>query len=391
MSKTTKILLKRSNVAGKAPTANIMEQGEAFVNIAKGAEHLYFKNSADEVIATKLGPLDKELDETSEYGVENQAIAKKYNELKKQLDLIASTSSIYGFARVNGENSPAGKIFFGESRNLKEITSHFHMGLTTKDGKLYKKCANCRLDVAKDGTPLKIDGTNGDVMLVTDSKLYFLKGTVAAPADLNLGDGVKLNIIAFGMSQFSIYGVKAKAFEPFALNPQYTVNCKIEGVDNVLCAHSIYSTKYEGSQYDAPAPFFYQTFKANTKGYFSNSISSLESIWAAQSKNNDGPKTNRPYMGGYYEFFEIFIALMFCELKSVYHQELTSFGTGCTNSNPAIDATSFGDKTMKGNSGVMFVPKTGQKTYSTLTKGVTIEYTAQGTPAKTTDPIIGLF
>lgn len=364
MSKTTKILLKRSSVAGKAPTADIMESGEAFVNLAKGTEHLYFKNAENEVIATKLGPLDKELDETSEHGVENQAITKKYNELKKQLDILAQIYSIYGFARVNGDNSPAGTIFFGEDSNLEKITSHFHMGLTTRDGKLYKKCANCRLDVAVDGTVLKIDGTDGDVMLVTDSKLYFLKGTVAAPADLNLGDGVELNIIAFGMIPFTIYGAQAKAFDPFALNPQYTVNCKIDGVDDVVCAHSIYNTAYEGS-YSAPYDWFNETFKPNGNGYFNYGINSMQSIWYAQGKNAD-QKTNRPYMGGYYEFFEIFIALMFCELKSVYHQSLTSFGTGCTVSNSTTDAASFGDKTMRGNSGMMYVQANGTKTYSTL-------------------------
>ena len=47
MSKTTRILLKRSTVAGKKPTADIMESGEAFVNLAKGTEHLYFKNIAN--------------------------------------------------------------------------------------------------------------------------------------------------------------------------------------------------------------------------------------------------------------------------------------------------------------------------------------------------------
>lgn len=365
MSKTTKILLKRSSVAGKAPTADIMESGEAFVNLAKGTEHLYFKNAENEVIATKLGPLDKELDETSEYGVENQAIAKKYNELKKQLDLLAQIYSIYGFARVNGDNSPDGTIFFGEDSNLEEITSHFHMGLTTRDGKLYKKCANCRLDVAADGTALKIDGTDGDVMLFTDSKLYFLKGTVAAPADLNLEEGVELNLIAFGMTPFTIYGANAKAFAPFALNPQYTVNCKIDGVDDVVCAHSIYNTAYSGS-YSRPNNWFNETFKPNGNGYFNQNINSMQSIWYAQGKNAD-QKTNRPYMGGYYEFFEIFIALMFCELKSVYHQSLTSFGTGCTRSNPATDAASFGDKTMRGNSGVMYVQANGTKTYSPLT------------------------
>ena len=364
MSKTTKILLKRSSVAGKAPTADIMESGEAFVNLAKGTEHLYFKNAENEVIATKLGPLDKELDETSEYGVENQAIAKKYNELKKQLDRLAWFHSIYGFARVNGDISPDGTIFFGADSSLEEITSHIHMGLTTRDGKLYKKCANCRLDVAVGGTELKIDGTDGDVMLFTDSKLYFLKGTVAAPANLNLGDGVELNIIAFGMSPFSIYGVNAKAFDPFALNPQYTVNCKIDGVDDVVCAHSIYNTAYAGS-YSKPNDWFNETFKPNGNGYPNKDIGSMQSIWYAQGKNAD-QKTNRPYMGGYYEFFEIFIALMFCELKSVYHQSLTSFGVGCTYLDPATDAASFGDKTMRGNSGVMYVRANGTKTYSFL-------------------------
>ena len=384
MSKTTKILLKRSSVAGKAPTADIMESGEAFVNLAKGTEHLYFKNAENEVIATKLGPLDKELDETSEYGVENQAIAKKYNELRKQLNSIAQVYSIYGFARVNGDNSPAGTIFFGEDSNLKEITSHMNMGLTTKGGTLYKRCANCRLDVAVDGTELKIDGTDGDVMNFTNSELYFLKGTVAAPADLNLGDGVELNLIALGMSPFTIYGANAKAFAPFALNPQYTVNCKIDGVDDVVCAHSIYNTAYAGS-YSAPYDWFNETFKPNGNGYFNAKISSMQSIWYAQGKNTD-QKTNRPYMGGYYEFFEIFIALMFCELKSVYHQSLTSFGTGCTLSDPATDAASFGDKTMRGNSGVMYVQANGTKTYSRLMATVRI---ASGLSASE-NPIGGL-
>lgn len=384
MSKTTTILLKRSTVEGKAPEAEQMQLGEAFVNLADGTEHLYFKNANNEVVATKLGPLDKELDEDSEYGVENKAIAKKYNELKKQLDSIAQVYSIYGFARVNGDNSPAGTIFFGEDSNLKEITSHMNMGLTTKDGKLYKRCANCRLDVAVDGTELKIDGTDGDVMNFTNADLYFLKGTVNAPADLNLGDGVELNIIALGMSPFTIYGVNAKKFSPFALNPQYTVNCKIDGVDDVACAHSIFNTKYAGT-YSGAYNWFNETFKPNGNGYFSQYINAMQSIWYAQGKNTD-QKTNRPYMGGYYEFFEIFLTLMFCELKSVYHQSLSSFGCGSTLSSPATDANSFGDKTMRGNSGVMYVTAEGTKTYSRLMTTITI---ANGS-SSTNHPIGGL-
>ena len=371
MSKTTKILLKRSTVAGKAPTADIMESGEAFVNLAKGTEHLYFKNAANEVIATKLGPLDKELNETSKYGVENQAIAKKYNELKKQLDLISSIYSIYGFARINGETSPNGAIFFGKDSNLEEITSHVNMGLTTRDGKLYKRCANCRLDIAVDGTELKIDGTDGDVMLFTDSELYFLKATVPAPPDLNLGADSKLNIIALGMSPFTIYGVNAKPFDPFAFNPQYTVNCRIDGVDDKVCAHSIYDPNNYAGSYFAPYAWLNERFKSNGNGYPHNGLSLMHSIWYAQGKNAD-QKTNRPYMGGYYEFYEIFIALMFCELKSVYHQDLKLFGSGCTALDPAIRDDSFGDVYMNGNSGVMFIHPTRPAKYAYLTSSVTI-------------------
>ena len=57
---------------------------------------------------------------------------------------------------------------------------------------------------------------------------------------------------------------------------------------------------------------------------------------------------------------------MFCELKSVHHQNPTLFGTGCTCSDPAKNPSSFGVKTMRGNSGVMFVQANGTKTYSSL-------------------------
>lgn len=134
----------------------------------------------------------------------------RYAALKKQLDEIAQIYSIYGFARVNGDNSGAGIIFFGDYANMKGLSSHMNMGLIKSDGSLYKRCANCRVDLANNGTELKIDGTDGDVMLFTNAKMYFLKATVDAPTDLNLGEGKQLNIIALGMSPFTIYGINAK-------------------------------------------------------------------------------------------------------------------------------------------------------------------------------------
>ena len=316
----------------KLPTAGTIEYGEIAVNYLKDNETISFRNSSDEIVQVAM---EKECN-------------ARYTALKKQLDELAQIYSIYGFARVNGENSGAGTIFFGDYANMKELSSHMNMGLMKSDGSLYKRCANGRIDLASDGTELKIDGTDGDVMLFTNAKMYFLKATVDAPTDLILDNGTqlngtKLNIIALGMSPFTIYGINAKGFNPFALTPQYTVN-----VNKV--AHSVYNTNYIG-QYNTPTASFNETFKASGAGYFSQYVNAMQSIWYAQGKNAS-QTTNRPFMGGYYEFFEIFISLMFLELKSVYHQDKASFGCGCTISDTVTSAT-FGDLAMSGNSGVM--------------------------------------
>ena len=311
----------------KLPTAGTIEYGEIAVNYLKDNETISFRNSSDEIVQVAM---EKECN-------------ARYTALKKQLDELAQIYSIYGFARVNGENSGAGTIFFGDYANMKELSSHMNMGLMKSDGSLYKRCANGRIDLASDGTELKIDGTDGDVMLFTNAKMYFLKATVDAPTDLNLGDGKQLNIIALGMSPFTIYGINAKGFNPFALTPQYTVN-----VNKV--AHSVYNTNYVGTC-NTPTASFNETFKASGAGYFSQYVTAMQSIWYAQGKNAS-QTTNRPFMGGYYEFFEIFISLMFLELKSVCHQDKASFGCGCTMSEVVTSAT-FGDSAMSGNSGVM--------------------------------------
>ena len=332
----------------KLPTANTIEYGEIAVNYLTDNETISFKNSSDEIVQVAM---EKECN-------------ARYTALKKQLDELAQIYSIYGFARVNGENSGAGTIFFGDYANMKELSSHIHMGLMKSDGSLYKRCANGRIDLASDGTELKIDGTDGDVMLFTNAKMYFLKATVDAPTDLNLGDGKQLNIIALGMSPFTIYGINAKGFNPFALTPQYTVN-----VNKV--AHSVYNTNYIG-QYNTPTASFNETFKASGAGYPSQYVNAMQSIWYAQGKNAS-QTTNRPFMGGYYEFFEIFISLMFLELKSVYHQDKASFGCGCTISE-VVTSTTFGDLAMSGNSGVMC--KVGSETkYFGLTNSGSINNT----------------
>lgn len=386
MAKTTNhVVHKNSNVVidglPKMPTMEDIKYGEIAINYAKGHETLTIKNDNDEIVKTHLGSL--ETDET--------VIA-----LKRQLDSIASTYSIYGFARVNGDNDPKGVIFFGKDENLAQITSHACMGLTPADGKLYKRFANCRLDVAVDGTPVEIDGSDGDVMAYMDCETYFLKATVKAPVEIVEGDktiarDTEINIIALGLSPFTLYGINAKRFEPFAFSPQYTVHGQLttsnnkKGVlDKRSCAHSVYNKNLAGS-YKAAFTWFNETFKPNGGGYFTQYVNAMSSIWMAQCKNPN-EKTNRPFMGGYYEFYEIFLALMFFELKSLYHQGLDSFGCGCTLSSPADSQASFGDNTMRGNSGVMYVKSDGGKTFSRLMSTITIKNGS----SSSTHPVGGL-
>ena len=45
-----KILLKRSNEAGKLPQSNNLDYGELAMNYASGSESISFKNAADEIV-----------------------------------------------------------------------------------------------------------------------------------------------------------------------------------------------------------------------------------------------------------------------------------------------------------------------------------------------------
>lgn len=340
--------------------------GEIALNIKEGYESLMIKNNKDNIVVAKIAPYDKELDEESNNAVENQAIAKLYNEMKKQLDGIAQNFNVCGFARINGEKSTNATIFFGdkkgEKKNLKQITSHLCMGLV-QDGKLYKRCANGRIDIAVDGTELSIDGSDGDVMIYTDCDLYFLKATVNANevGVTNVDNTKEINVIALGTSPFTIYGINAKKFTPFAFTPQYTINAELD-TDERECAHSIFNRKFKGN-YPSPSSDKVENFVKETYsdgyGYIQCGISSVGSIWNAQGKNKD-QTTNFPYMGGYYEFYEIIMSMIFMELGDINEHGLNDFGVACTQINLASTFDSYGNNVsgMCGNSGFMiFKPK----------------------------------
>lgn len=386
-NKIEHLILKRScqTVDGqpKLPTPEVLEYGEPAINYAKGHETLSFKNDKDEIVSTSLGPCDAALSETSERAVQNKVVTERLNSLKHQLDSISQVYSIFGMARVNGDNDPKGQIFFGKDENLAQIKAHTPMIVATPDGKVNKRMANCRLDIASDGTPVLIDGSDGDVMVSTDCDLYFFRDTIKIPVDevvdenKTIAKDTEVNVIAIGLTPFTLYGKNAKRFAPFAFSPHYTVHGKLTTANNQKgvvdkrdCAHSIYNPNVNGS-YSAVYNWFNETYKTSGGGYPTQYVNNMTSVWMAQCKNED-EKTNRPFMGGYYEFYEIMLSLMFFELKSLYHQGLSSFGCGCTLSSPATSQASFGDLTMNGNSGVMCVTAEGNKSFYRLMSSATI-------------------
>lgn len=364
---------KTANGEAVAPAAGDLGESEMALNLAKGVETLYVKNGAGEVIATPLG-------------------TREYDSLKKQLEEVAQVYSIYGMARVNGESSPAGTIFFGEEANFKQIANVSHLGLVDYNGKLYKRCANCRVDKAVDGVDLAIDGSDGDVLLYIDRTVYVCRFTDIVEG---VADNKPINVFAVGLAPFSIYGHAAKAIKPFAFSPQFTVNGQLTATNNTKgvtdirsCAHSFYNKNIAGS-HSAVMAWFNETYKANGNGFPSQYMSSMNSIWQAQGKNVE-QTTNRPYMGGYYEFTELLIMLMYLENKSLYHQALNDFGCGCTLSNPATSQAYFGDDTMSGNSGVMFVKGSGESKVKTFARLMGNDTPIVNGSATSNYPIAGL-
>ena len=356
----------------KAPTTAQCEVGEITLNNADGYETLFIQNSNGAIVPTKLGPLDTELNEESKMGVENQAVSKHITNIRKQLNNIAHTLTVYGMGRVNGDPDPDGAIFFGKPENFhREFKDVIRTGLFKKDGTLYKSCANCRIDEAVDGTPLAIDGADGDVMIYTTQPVYVLKFT-------DMVDGEELNLFAISLNPFTIYGRDAKKLEPFAIDPHYPTFGKLdktntskladfEDEDAESCYHSIYNPNIVGDA-TVGVSIFKNPWRTGGGGYPVGSQSYVTSAYRAQLKNrwpntagyedkNHDQNYKGPWMGFYYEFYEFWLMMMFVELQSLNHTPLNLFGTGTTASEPANDPKYFGDLEATANSGWMAVKK----------------------------------
>lgn len=288
----------------------------------------------------------------------NAASAAKEAQTSLQSDvtgLLAANGSYayYAGLRQYGASSPTFSKEYGTREGLLATLDHFKLG-TFKNGVLQHEFAPGRCDLATNGEDVPIDGTDGDVMIYTDTTIYRdrFTGTIS---------DTEYNGMGLGLIPHLVGSYVAKEFKPFAITPDFTVNCKLDD-DTVSQAHCIYNESVAGT-YNAPTALFKQTVKANGNGYPRQYVSSLDSSEQARNKNTD-TNSNSPYMGGYYEFWEIMWEAMYLELGTLDICAPENFGYGCTAT--AASATTFADTAMSGVSGVKIIESGGTEHYAAL-------------------------
>lgn len=317
--------------------------------LTKGGQTIYPATTTDAVVhpttrknlTEELAELNERiLDETKRAQAAEEVNATAIEALANELEVLGAC----GFARVNGSADPDAQVTFGNTSKLRSLASHLHLGVF-KNGKLLKQCAPGRLTQSVDGRDIAIDGTDGDVMNFTDCDLYYLRTTCQyTPQGSTEGE---YNIVALSLLPFGIGGKQAKRIRPFAIVPGECVTAKLEG-DVRNCAHYVYNKNAIGT-YTEPLKIFKKSYKTSGGGFPTQYVSAVQAIKNAQAKNAD-EATNRPYMGMYYEFYEIIICLMSFEIGTWAHTRLNLFGVGCTTLD-SVDAQTFADNEISANSG----------------------------------------
>ena len=263
---------------------------------------------------------------------------------------------IAGMARLYNDSNPSAKVVYGLDR-AKEIARHLRLAVV-KGGKPNKIAARGRLTLSTEGEEIKIDGTDGDVMVYMDTPNYLIKGKTLVGSSTQQICGVSLSPTEWN-------GIKAKRFEPWAVSAWESLHAKLTG-DVVSQAHCVYNTDVAGS-YSTPSALFTDAIMPNGKGYGNVGISGISDINYAQYKNkksaNSGEAvTNKPYMGLYYEFYEFILSLMYAHTGTLNITDKSIIGPGCTPQEPTT-ASTFNDTAISADSGAKIIQSNGTENY----------------------------
>lgn len=291
-------------------------------------------------ISTQLGNLSQKENETRSLAVE----------LKEKMATFVDTNPYVGMVRMNGDASPDAEMTFGDKQLMHEVGAEWKLA-TVKDGVVTHVMAPGRLTLDENGEEVKIDGSDGDVMLINRNANVINATKVI--------DGREMNCLAIGKTVAKWYGVESKKMPAFGMTPCETVNAKIEG-DERSQAHCVYNTTLNGMYGTADTSVLKASYINRGAGHAST-MSAVSSIQNAQNKNTD-PLTARPYMGWHHGTYEALLTTMFAEIGSVDHTDVKMFGSGVTAQN--ISASQFNDDAISGVSGWKIIAATGETYYS---------------------------
>lgn len=325
-------------------------QGNASMTVAVsykvGTADLTIKVLRDGVfasISTQLGNLSQKENETRSLAVE----------LKEKMATFVDTNPYVGMVRMNGDASPDAEMTFGDKQLMHEVGAEWKLA-TVKDGVVTHVMAPGRLTLDENGEEVKIDGTDGDVMLINRNANVINATKVI--------DGREMNCMAIGKTTAKWYGVESKKMPAFGMTPCETVNAKLEG-DARSQAHCIYNTAVNGMYGTADTSVLKASYINKGAGHAANS-SAVGSIQNAQNKNTD-PLTARPYMGWHHGTYEALVTTMFAEIGSVDHTDVKMFGSGVTAS--TFNADLYNDDAISGASGWKIIAATGETYYNHYT------------------------
>ena len=306
MAKVNHITHKKSKVASKAPNAGDILDGEIAVNYAKDTERMYIKNASGEIIPFSSDNIIKDYVDKS-----NSVI----------IDGIINTVLMdRTMAKGYDVSGPTLSNVYGSKESLNMVLKHYKMGLF-KDGALVKECAPCRITKAVDGSDINIDGSEGDIMIYTDTPIYRDRCSVSGVTVPN-STATTHNMIGLGLMPHQIGWKDAKKMNPFAFTPSYV---QFDGHEYRSC----YNKGYNGSG-GAPQAMYTTNFigaSGAQGGYPVMYQSSVASMQRSRAKGSE-------YQGIFYEFYEMWLIAMYLELGSLLFTETDSFGAGCTYNTP---------------------------------------------------------
>lgn len=285
-------------------------------------------------MCTQLSKINQKVDE-------NKALTET---LRKKMSLFGDAFA--GFARVSGDGDPkpSDEYIYGNRKLVQEIGKHMKLGTVKREGNeavLQHECAKGRITMASNGDAVAVDGTEGDLLIYTDIPLHLMKANEQL-------DGFEMSCLGVGVVPCYWQNHTAKKLAPFAMSPFYAVVAKLE-TDERRCYHCVINDTVQGS-FSQPNGLLKDVFWTDAGGYPTNGQSGIYSMINAQLKNAD-VNTNYPYMGNYYEFYELWITMMYAECGTLDTTDLYCMGTGCTQQEIVNESTWNNDR-MAANSGV---------------------------------------